>query len=156
MGFVVKCASECECEYFHNGEVFTTLRKAINTVKLDTAWIDFFYDYNGEFYIINTETGDEIRYHYDGKRVKRIKLYKNEKRKYKVIKCNRWNFDDIYCTTLKDSFEVMKSTAMFVGPSWFVLVNLETNEKKLYIANKNRVRRERDPFFINLYSKDLR
>ena len=156
MGFMIKSACEYECEYFHNGEVFTTLRKAINAVKLDTEWIDFFYDYNGEFYIINTETNDKIRYHYDGKKVKRIKLYKNKKSKYKLIKCNRWNFDDIYCTTLKDSFEAMKSTATFVDPSWFVLVNLETNEKKLYIANKNRVRLERDPFFINLYSKDLR
>ena len=36
MGFVIKNACEYECEYFHNGEIFTTLRKAINAVKLYT------------------------------------------------------------------------------------------------------------------------
>lgn len=50
----------------------------------------------------------------------------------------------------------MKSIAMHTGPSWFVLVNLETNEKKLYNADRDHVCCEKDPFFINLYSKDLR
>lgn len=158
MGFVVKggCEYECEREYFHNGEIFATLRKAINTIKSDVAWHDFFYEYDGEFYIYDTETGDKIHYHYDGEKIKRIKLYKNEKPKYKVKMCGPLDFDDAYCKTLREAFDVMKSTAMHVGSSWFVLVNLETNEKKLYSANKNSAHCERDPFFINLYSKDLR
>ena len=156
MGFVIKSACEYECEYFHDGEIFTTLRKAINAVKLDAEWIDFFMDYDGEFYIINTETCDKIRYHYDGKKVKRIKLYKNEKPKYKVILCSGLSVDDKYYSTLRRSFEAMKSMSTHLGPNWYVLVNLETNEKKLYAADRDRVRREKDPFFINLYSKDLR
>ena len=153
MGFMIKSACEHDCEYFNNGEIFTTLRKAINAVKLDTEWIDFFMDYDGEFYIINTETGDSIRYHYDGKKVKRIKLYKNEKPKYKVIKCGcSWLFDAKYYSTLRRSFEAMKE----LGTGWYILADLETNEKKLYFSNGHKVHIERDSYYINLYSKDLR
>lgn len=70
--------------------------------------------------------------------------------------CGPLDFDDVYCKSLRDAFDAMKSTAMHVGPSQLVLVNIETNKKTLYCANKNSAHRERDPFFINLYSKDLR
>lgn len=152
MGFVVKGGCECECEreYFHNGEVFTTLRKAINTIKSDVEWLDFFYEYDGEFYIYDTETGDKIHYNYDGKRVKRIKLYKNEPSKYKLIKKNGCSFDDKYYPTLRRSFEAMRS----IGTGWYILVNLETNEKKLYFSDGHHVRMEKDPVFIRLYSRD--
>lgn len=155
MGFMVKggCEYECEREYFHNGEIFDTLKNAINTIKSDVEWFDFFYDYDGEFYIYDTETGDKIHYHYDGKNVKCIKLYKNEKPKYKVIKCGcNFIFDDVYCKTLRYSFDTMKE----LGTGWYILVNLETNEKKLYFSNGHNVHIERDPYCINLYSKDLR
>ena len=152
MGFVIKSACEYRCEYLCDNE-FTTLRKAINEVKQYSATCNFFTDNGGEFYIINTETNDRIRYKKDGEKVKRIKLYKNEKSKYKIIKCGfQWTIDPRYCSTLRRSFEVMKD----LGDGNYILVNLETNEKKLYYSNGHNVHIERDPFCINLYSKDLR
>ena len=152
MGFVIKSSCEYRSEYLCDDE-FTSLKKAINEVKQYSACGNFFTDNDGEFYIINTETNDRIRYHYDGKRVKRIKLYKNKKSKYKVIKCDfQYVIDPRYCSTLRRSFEVMKE----LHSGWYVLVNLETNEKKLYYSNGYNVHIERDPFSLRLYSEDLK
>ncbi len=152
MGFMIKSACEYECEYLCDEE-FTTLRKAINEVKSWSSANCFFTKNDGNFYIINTETGDRIHYNYGrDEKVKRIKLYKNEKPKYKVIKCGcRSIFDDKYYSTLRRSFEAMKE----LGTGWYILVDLKTNEKKLYFSNGHKVHIERDPYYINLYSKDL-
>ena len=155
MGFVIKSAREWNCEYIcdENDNEFTTLRKAINMAKAFSASCNFFSDYDGRFYIVNTETRDEILYQKDGEKVTRIKLYKNKKSKYKVIKCDfYWTFDAKYYSTLRRSFEAMKA----LGDGNYILVNLETNEKKLYYSNGHNVHIERDPYYINLYSKDLR
>ena len=155
MGFVIKSACEWKSEYIcdENDNEFTTLRKAINMAKAYAGCSNFFYDNGGRFYIINTETRDEILYQKDGEKVKRIKLYKNKKSKYKVIKCGlRGIIDDKYCSTLRGAFETMKA----LHDGWYVLVNLETNEKKLYYSNGHNVHIERDPFSLRLYSEDLR
>ena len=158
MGFVIKSACEWRPEYIcdENDNEFTTLRKAINMAKSFSGCSNFFSNNGGEFYIVNTETRDEILYQKDDEKVKRIKLYKNKKSKYKVKTCGPLDFDDVYCATLRDAFEAMKSTAMYAGPQWFVLVNLETNEKKLYYSNGHKVHIERDPFSLHLYSDDLK
>ena len=155
MGFVIKSACEWNCEYIYdeNDNEFATLRKAINMAKSFSECSNFFSDYDGTFYIVNTETGDKIRYKKDGEEVKRIKLYKNKKSKYKVIKGGcQWIFDGECCSTLRDAFYTMKD----LGVGWYILVNLETNEKKLYFCSGHEVHIEKDPHAIHLYSEDLK
>lgn len=155
MGFVIKNACEWKSEYIcdENDNEFTTLRKAINMAKAFSETCNFFSDNGGRFYIVNTETNDRILYQKDDEKVKRIKLYKNKKSKYKIIKCGFQSIiDPRYCSTLRGAFETMK--ALHAG--YYILVNLETNEKKLYYSTGHNVHIERDPYYINLYSKDLR
>ena len=153
MGFMIENGNERECEreYFHNGEIFPTLTKAINAVKLDAAWIDFFYDYNGEFYIVNTETGNRNHYCYDGKKVKRIIPVKAfEMGNYRVTRIS--DCHEEYFTTERKGVLAMR----WMRSTFFVLTNLNTNEKKLYYSNGYNSRRVSDPFYLNLYSRELR